>query len=774
MAETIHAVLDRARIYWASDSRKSIISFRSPLEIWAENPTFLLVEVTFLVWVTLTMKHALRSGGRFSQLWCAALLHGLVIELLSYTLPDVDNFWHFQGTAVLFNTRLPLYITFLYPCFYYTAYVAVSRLKLSVLLEPFALAICVVLLDVPYDILGVKLLWWTWHDTDPNLYDRTYYVPWTSYMFHLTFASTFLLILNTSRVLLSCGDSSGEKGEGGTSGGGCASFVGVVLAGCLSMPLAVLGQMLPAYNFPHDVYGIHTEVLLWTLLGTYVVLVWIGTQGSEGRESGGCKGVGSRVYHESLVYHECIGSLVYRECIGSLVHHECIGSLVYHECIGSLVYHECIGSLVYRECIGSLVHHECIGSLVYCECIGSLVYRECIGSLVHHECIGSLVYHECIGSLVYHECIGSLVYRECIGSLVHHECIGSLVYCECIGSLVYHECIGSLVYHECIGSLVYHECIGSLVCRECIGSLVYHECIGSLVYHECIGSLVCRECIGSLVYHECIGSLVYHECFGSLVYHECIGSLVYRECIGSLVYHECFGSLVYHECIGSLVYCECIGSLEYHECIGSLVYRECIGSLVHHECIGSLVYHECIGSLVYRECIGSLVYHECIGSLVCHECIGSLVYRECFGSLVYPSSRRHRSTEVCVALVVYYTCIGAVLMVGARPETYSSTGLHQTIGNCSVIAHTTNVLGQKLPKQAYLCASSYDEPFSLLCANAAHPATNGASYYTICGTSFPNSAEYKCIIVAACMLGAAIYYQLLFRSGMKAQKQKKN
>ncbi|KAL5505818.1 hypothetical protein EMCRGX_G007325 [Ephydatia muelleri] len=424
MAETIHAVLDRARIYWASDSRKSIISFRSPLEIWAENPTFLLVEVTFLVWVTLTMKHALRSGGRFSQLWCAALLHGLVIELLSYTLPDVDNFWHFQGTAVLFNTRLPLYITFLYPCFYYTAYVAVSRLKLSVLLEPFALAICVVLLDVPYDILGVKLLWWTWHDTDPNLYDRTYYVPWTSYMFHLTFASTFLLILNTSRALLSCGDSSGEKGEGGTSGGGCASFVGVVLAGCLSMPLAVLGQMLPAYNFPHDVYGIHTEVLLWTLLGTYVVLVWIGTQGSEGRESA--------------------------------------------------------------------------------------------------------------------------------------------------------------------------------------------------------------------------------------------------------------------------------------------------------------------------------------------------------------SSRRHRSTEVCVALVVYYTCIGAVLMVGARPETYSSTGLHQTIGNCSVVAHTTNVLGQKLPKQAYLCASSYDEPFSLLCANAAHPATNGASYYTICGTSFPNSAEYKCIIVAACMLGAAIYYQLLFRSGMKAQKQKKN
>ena len=57
MAETVHAVLDRARMYWASDSRKGVISFRSPLEIWAENPTFLLAEVMFFTWAALTMKH---------------------------------------------------------------------------------------------------------------------------------------------------------------------------------------------------------------------------------------------------------------------------------------------------------------------------------------------------------------------------------------------------------------------------------------------------------------------------------------------------------------------------------------------------------------------------------------------------------------------------------------------------------------------------------------------------------------------------------------------
>lgn len=77
--------------------------------------------------------------------------------------------------------------------------------------------------------------------------------------------------------MLACSDGgSSVDGERVPSGGCFAGFVGVVLAGCLTMPLAVLGQLLPLSNFPHDVYGIHTEVLFWILLGTYVLLVWIG------------------------------------------------------------------------------------------------------------------------------------------------------------------------------------------------------------------------------------------------------------------------------------------------------------------------------------------------------------------------------------------------------------------------------------------------------------------------------------------------------------------
>ena len=49
--------------------------------------------------------------------------------------------------------------------------------------RPFAAGLGEVLMDFPYDVMGIKLLWWTWHDTDSNIFDRTYNVPWTSYFF---------------------------------------------------------------------------------------------------------------------------------------------------------------------------------------------------------------------------------------------------------------------------------------------------------------------------------------------------------------------------------------------------------------------------------------------------------------------------------------------------------------------------------------------------------------------------------------------------------------
>ena len=67
------------------------------------------------------------------------------------------------------------------PCFHYTTNVVAIRLKLSMWTEPFMVALADLLIDLPFDIMGIKLMWWTWHDSDPNIFDRTYSVPWTRY-----------------------------------------------------------------------------------------------------------------------------------------------------------------------------------------------------------------------------------------------------------------------------------------------------------------------------------------------------------------------------------------------------------------------------------------------------------------------------------------------------------------------------------------------------------------------------------------------------------------
>ena len=57
----------------------------------------------------------------------------------------------------------PYFIFSTDPAFIYNASVAVSRLKLPKWAEPLAVGICVVLIDLPYDITAVNFLHWTWY-----------------------------------------------------------------------------------------------------------------------------------------------------------------------------------------------------------------------------------------------------------------------------------------------------------------------------------------------------------------------------------------------------------------------------------------------------------------------------------------------------------------------------------------------------------------------------------------------------------------------------------
>lgn len=45
-----------------------------------------------------------------------------------------------------------------------------SKMKLkSRFVEYMAVGLMTVLIDMPYDIIGIKYVHWVWHDTDPNI-----------------------------------------------------------------------------------------------------------------------------------------------------------------------------------------------------------------------------------------------------------------------------------------------------------------------------------------------------------------------------------------------------------------------------------------------------------------------------------------------------------------------------------------------------------------------------------------------------------------------------
>ncbi|KAL4239964.1 hypothetical protein ACF0H5_000760 [Mactra antiquata] len=250
------------------------VRFRSPSEISKLHPDYLKMELSCFVCTFLTFIHAWRVGGRFKYLWVAVILHGLFVEAVSYWMPDIDSFWHAQGIVMFIGQRLPLYIICIYLVFIYTASVAVAHSGMKWWAQPFAVGLTVVMLDLPYDILGIKNLFWTWHDTDPNIYDRHYWVPWTSYYFHATFACSFTAVFHASHKLLAPSKKTYQNA------GVVIETVCMLLASMLGFPLGVI-QFIFIYHPLHDTYGIHTEVCVMLLVVVYGVIIWQGDRSAE-------------------------------------------------------------------------------------------------------------------------------------------------------------------------------------------------------------------------------------------------------------------------------------------------------------------------------------------------------------------------------------------------------------------------------------------------------------------------------------------------------------
>ncbi len=170
-----------------------LIRFSSPLD----RPLhFLLIELAVLASTVIVFTHAalkFRAGDRRHLFqWIAITSYGVQMELLAFNF--LENYEHAQFTVQLYGGQLPLYVTGLYGTFLYAGIKLVERLKLHPIVEALLAGFAICLIDVPFDLAGVAVGWWTWLDVDPNLAFRWLGVPVTSYYWYLIFGAVACLL----------------------------------------------------------------------------------------------------------------------------------------------------------------------------------------------------------------------------------------------------------------------------------------------------------------------------------------------------------------------------------------------------------------------------------------------------------------------------------------------------------------------------------------------------------------------------------------------------
>jgi hypothetical protein len=169
--------------------------FNSPATRWAEQPTFVVGELLFIGLAALALIHARKNGRKYVLAWIAALVAGTANDVIFMALPLVDNFWQAQAMVML-TARMPLYIPCVYVCFMYYPTVALWRLDLPPFGRALATGLTATVFYGPYDLIGAKFLWWTWHDSDPLIAARILGVPIGSTMWVASFVASFAFLLD--------------------------------------------------------------------------------------------------------------------------------------------------------------------------------------------------------------------------------------------------------------------------------------------------------------------------------------------------------------------------------------------------------------------------------------------------------------------------------------------------------------------------------------------------------------------------------------------------
>ncbi len=169
----------------------------SPARQWAVMPSFVVGEYLFIACAAAAWVHAWRQGPERRKhllVWIGALLAGTANDMIFMALPLVNNFWQAQATIML-TPRLPLYIPCVYVCFMYFPTVSVWRTNAPPLARAALTGLAAIVFYAPYDIVGARFLWWTWHDSDPRIANRILGAPIGSTMWVIAFTAAFAWLL---------------------------------------------------------------------------------------------------------------------------------------------------------------------------------------------------------------------------------------------------------------------------------------------------------------------------------------------------------------------------------------------------------------------------------------------------------------------------------------------------------------------------------------------------------------------------------------------------
>merc|ERR1711871_503404 len=214
-----------------------LLHLNDPAAVWEDTPSFLIAEILFIVLLVWCTWHACTSGGKDRTLFISCLTAGGSIEILTIMHTQVGNFYHSQATIMLFGKREPLYMLLgCYIWFQFCAIKLAQQMKLPALAEASMAALLGRYLWACLDVVGLKFLWWTWHNGEPLYDDRHNGVPVASTFWATATIGALAYIFNTTWPTLS-------SWLGDLQPWSPVNAVKTLVLGCFLGPLASVGLM---------------------------------------------------------------------------------------------------------------------------------------------------------------------------------------------------------------------------------------------------------------------------------------------------------------------------------------------------------------------------------------------------------------------------------------------------------------------------------------------------------------------------------------------------